>query len=325
VPAPFEDIDPVFVHRHWTTEVNSTRRTDHGARYRVTWGPFVGARLAQENGVRGAAAFVGPGLFTAYQAKQFLHSPGGLMFARGSLPQISAAQITSSQKNKFLPAGLTEGTTWVGMSGGPIIICELLDQQQPNYRTRLCMEKVNRWAYEIAVTPSMRFRNACLLPADKFTLFSVTFTRHEQFADRLSPVLSGWHNKTFVATSAADVVRFHGLSMSSVVTAAEQALLGEVAAIAAGLKVAQQETHTLITEDIRAIRRLRTSKAVVLPSDVPMHIICGSKDVIHSWAIPGLGIKIDCIPGFSSHRRLILRWRGTYWGQCMEVCGRYHH
>jgi heme/copper-type cytochrome/quinol oxidase subunit 2 len=38
-----------------------------------------------------------------------------------------------------------------------------------------------------------------------------------------------------------------------------------------------------------------------------------------------LGIKIDAIPGFNSHRRVIFRWRGLYWGQCMEVCGRYHH
>jgi heme/copper-type cytochrome/quinol oxidase subunit 2 len=46
---------------------------------------------------------------------------------------------------------------------------------------------------------------------------------------------------------------------------------------------------------------------------------------VHSWAIPGLGIKIDCIPGYNSHRRVMFRWRGIYWGQCMEVCGRYHH
>jgi hypothetical protein len=38
-----------------------------------------------------------------------------------------------------------------------------------------------------------------------------------------------------------------------------------------------------------------------------------------------LGVKIDCIPGFNSHRRALFRWRGLYWGQCMEVCGRYHH
>lgn len=74
-----------------------------------------------------------------------------------------------------------------------------------------------------------------------------------------------------------------------------------------------------------AIRRLRVSKGICLPSDFSIHVICGSKDVIHSWAIPGLGIKIDCIPGFNSHRRVTFRWRGVYWGQCMEVCGRYHH
>jgi hypothetical protein len=80
-----------------------------------------------------------------------------------------------------------------------------------------------------------------------------------------------------------------------------------------------------LSSNISASRRLRVTKGITLPSDTPIHIICGSKDVIHSWAIPGLGIKIDCIPGYNSHRRLLLRWRGAYWGQCMEVCGRYHH
>jgi len=71
--------------------------------------------------------------------------------------------------------------------------------------------------------------------------------------------------------------------------------------------------------------RIRVTSGVILPSDINIHLICGSKDVIHSWAIPGLGIKIDCIPGYNCHRRLLLRWRGLFWGQCMEVCGRYHH
>ena len=80
-----------------------------------------------------------------------------------------------------------------------------------------------------------------------------------------------------------------------------------------------------INNNPTSVRRLRVSKGICLPSDFSIHIICGSKDVIHSWAIPGLGIKIDCIPGFNSHRRITFRWRGVYWGQCMEVCGRYHH
>lgn len=80
-----------------------------------------------------------------------------------------------------------------------------------------------------------------------------------------------------------------------------------------------------INNNISNIKRLRVSKGICLPSDFNIHIICASKDVIHSWAIPGLGIKIDCIPGFNSHRKVLFRWRGLYWGQCMEVCGRYHH
>lgn len=73
------------------------------------------------------------------------------------------------------------------------------------------------------------------------------------------------------------------------------------------------------------VSRLRLTSGVRLPSDTPIHIICGSQDVIHSWAVPGLSIKIDCIPGYNCHRRLLIRWRGLFWGQCMEVCGRYHH
>ncbi len=71
--------------------------------------------------------------------------------------------------------------------------------------------------------------------------------------------------------------------------------------------------------------RLNINSSIVIPSDVNIHIICGSKDVIHSWAVPGLFLKIDCIPGYNCHRRVLLKWRGMYWGQCMEVCGRYHH
>jgi hypothetical protein len=91
------------------------------------------------------------------------------------------------------------------------------------------------------------------------------------------------------------------------------------------LGVRARQGYVPLSSSISASRRLRVTKGISLPSDTPMHIICGSKDVIHSWAIPGLGVKIDCIPGYNSHRRLLLRWRGAYWGQCMEVCGRYHH
>jgi len=71
--------------------------------------------------------------------------------------------------------------------------------------------------------------------------------------------------------------------------------------------------------------RLHVTGAIAMPIETRLHILASSKDVIHSWAIPSAGIKIDCVPGFSTHRVTIFLVSGTFWGQCMEICGRFHH
>lgn len=71
--------------------------------------------------------------------------------------------------------------------------------------------------------------------------------------------------------------------------------------------------------------RLHATGAILLPIEVRLHILASSKDIIHSWAIPSAGIKIDCVPGYSSHRIAIFLVSGIFWGQCMEICGRFHH
>ena len=71
--------------------------------------------------------------------------------------------------------------------------------------------------------------------------------------------------------------------------------------------------------------RLQATNAIAMPTEIRLHILASSKDVIHSWAIPSAGIKIDCVPGYSSHRVSIFLIQGIFWGQCMEICGRYHH
>ena len=48
--------------------------------------------------------------------------------------------------------------------------------------------------------------------------------------------------------------------------------------------------------------KLVPQRAIAIPVGVRMHFITTSKDIIHSWAIPSAGIKIDCVPGFCSHR-----------------------
>jgi len=74
-----------------------------------------------------------------------------------------------------------------------------------------------------------------------------------------------------------------------------------------------------------ARRLLRTTRTLVLPAYTNISIIANSYDVVHSWFIPGLGIKIDCVPGKSTHHSLYIDNVGLYYGQCAEICGRYHH
>ncbi len=71
--------------------------------------------------------------------------------------------------------------------------------------------------------------------------------------------------------------------------------------------------------------RLHATGAVAMPIEIRLQVLASSKDVIHSWSIPSAGIKIDCVPGYSSHRVMIFLVSGIFWGQCMEICGRYHH
>jgi heme/copper-type cytochrome/quinol oxidase subunit 2 len=72
-------------------------------------------------------------------------------------------------------------------------------------------------------------------------------------------------------------------------------------------------------------RLLRTRRVLVLPTNINVTLITNSFDVVHSWYIPGLGIKLDCIPGRSTHHTLYIDHAGFYYGQCAEICGRYHH
>lgn len=94
----------------------------------------------------------------------------------------------------------------------------------------------------------------------------------------------------------------------------------------------QKPTHHLEKNQYKQMKRgltnlirLQGNGAMALPSEIRIQILASSRDVIHSWAIPSAGVKIDCIPGYSSHKILAFFLSGIFWGQCMEVCGRYHH
>ena len=59
-------------------------------------------------------------------------------------------------------------------------------------------------------------------------------------------------------------------------------------------------------------------------SGAHIRILVTSADVLHSWAVPSFGIKIDACPGRLSQVSLFVKRSGVYYGQCSEICGINH-
>ena len=76
--------------------------------------------------------------------------------------------------------------------------------------------------------------------------------------------------------------------------------------------------------DVGQIRLLDVDNALVLPIGTIIRLLCTSTDVIHSWAMPSLGIKVDAMPGRLNQTNIVIDRLGTYYGQCSELCGAYH-
>ena len=71
-------------------------------------------------------------------------------------------------------------------------------------------------------------------------------------------------------------------------------------------------------------RLLETDNRVVLPINNQIRILVSSTDVIHSWTIPALGVKVDAIPGRLNQIRFNINRPGLFYGQCSEICGANH-
>nr|YP_009256114.1 cytochrome c oxidase subunit II [Rediviva intermixta]AKS40057.1 cytochrome c oxidase subunit II [Rediviva intermixta] len=71
-------------------------------------------------------------------------------------------------------------------------------------------------------------------------------------------------------------------------------------------------------------RLLDTDNHLVVPMNVPIRIIVTSMDVIHSWTIPSIGIKMDAVPGRINQMTMFTIRPGIYFGQCSEICGVNH-
>ncbi len=72
------------------------------------------------------------------------------------------------------------------------------------------------------------------------------------------------------------------------------------------------------------LRLLSTDNPVVLPVDTNIQILVTGSDVIHAFAVPELGVKIDGMPGRTNETWTRINHVGTYYGQCSELCGKDH-
>jgi cytochrome c oxidase subunit 2 len=72
------------------------------------------------------------------------------------------------------------------------------------------------------------------------------------------------------------------------------------------------------------LRLLDVDNSVVLPVNTLIRILTMSTDVIHAWAVPSLGIKLDAMPGRLNQTTVLINRLGSFYGQCSELCGTAH-
>lgn len=83
----------------------------------------------------------------------------------------------------------------------------------------------------------------------------------------------------------------------------------------------------MIPEDelvLGELRLLEVDNPVILPTDTHIRAIVTSEDVLHSWAIPALGVKMDAVPGRLNQVSIFIKRSGVFYGQCSEICGVHH-
>ena len=72
------------------------------------------------------------------------------------------------------------------------------------------------------------------------------------------------------------------------------------------------------------LRLLEVDNPLLLPIKTPIKFLISSDDVLHSFAVPSLGIKLDAVPGRINSVNSWIFYAGKYYGQCSELCGVNH-
>jgi cytochrome c oxidase subunit 2 len=86
------------------------------------------------------------------------------------------------------------------------------------------------------------------------------------------------------------------------------------------------ESYMIQDEDLQEgdLRLLTVDNPLVIPANKNVQILITAGDVLHSWAVPSMGIKTDAVPGRLNETWVNVKEPGTYRGQCSEICGTGH-
>ena len=76
--------------------------------------------------------------------------------------------------------------------------------------------------------------------------------------------------------------------------------------------------------ELGQFRLLDVDNKVVVPADTHVRLIITTTDVLHSFAVPSLGLKADAVPGRLNQTSFLAERTGTFYGQCSEICGVWH-
>lgn len=91
------------------------------------------------------------------------------------------------------------------------------------------------------------------------------------------------------------------------------------------VKSAEYNSYILTDETNPLLfRNLDVDNRLIIPSSVSRLVIVTSADVLHSWTVPSLGVKVDAVPGRLNYLTLSPTGSGVYYGQCSELCGSNH-
>nr|AZZ89168.1 cytochrome c oxidase subunit 2 [Betatropis formosana] len=84
------------------------------------------------------------------------------------------------------------------------------------------------------------------------------------------------------------------------------------------------ESYMKQKENLEEFRLLEVDNRLPIPFLTQIRMIISSSDVIHSWTIPSIGMKIDAIPGRLNQLSFNINKPGLFFGQCSEICGSNH-